>query len=76
MDYYKKSADLGDPRGQRAYAFMLDNGRGVTKDSAKVVYLFKFYFHNVSFLILYLGFSLLYFCFRTIGFWSKYGSWK
>jgi hypothetical protein len=32
LDFYRQSASLGDPRGYRAAAILLDEGRGVPKD--------------------------------------------
>jgi tetratricopeptide (TPR) repeat protein len=34
LDYFQKSASLGDPRGYLAAAILLDEGRGVPKDAA------------------------------------------
>jgi len=44
--YYKRSAELGDPAGQRAYAFMLDHGRRVPQNKGKAVLYYTFAANN------------------------------
>lgn len=46
--YYKRSADLGDPEGQRAYAFFLDFGRVVKQDPAKSILYYTFAADNLD----------------------------